>query len=159
MVLYLKLFEVRRLRNTAIPSFEFAECLDVNQCCQTLSPFATCGDNRFKCGDRQLFKNGFLVTNSLHISQIMTKFATEKLLSPQLWQMWRQKECGCTPLMLTEYFSRSLTFSAQRLLVCMNGFHRDEYLRVQNFFKENRQQRKCHRLLKQGFTTDRSANH
>jgi hypothetical protein len=31
----------------------------LEQCCPTLSPFDTCGDKRFKCGDIQLFKYGF----------------------------------------------------------------------------------------------------
>jgi hypothetical protein len=35
------------------------------QCCPTLSPFATCGDKRFECGDRQLFRTGFLMVNKL----------------------------------------------------------------------------------------------
>jgi hypothetical protein len=65
----------------------------VVQCCPTLSPFAT-------CGDRQLLKNGFLMINKLHISQIVTKVATEKPLSPQLWRMWRQSEFGWTPQVL-----------------------------------------------------------
>jgi hypothetical protein len=36
--------------------------------------------------------------SKLHISQIVTKVATEKPLSPQLWLMWRQSEFGWTPL-------------------------------------------------------------
>ncbi len=35
------------------------------QCCPTLSPFATCGDKGFKCGDRQLLRNGFLIVKSI----------------------------------------------------------------------------------------------
>ncbi len=36
--------------------------------------------------------------NKTHISQIMTKVTTAKLLSSQLWRMWRQWECGWTPM-------------------------------------------------------------
>ncbi len=45
--------------------------------CPTLSPFATCGDKRFKCVDRQLFRNVLLMANTLFFSQIKTKVATE----------------------------------------------------------------------------------
>jgi hypothetical protein len=68
------------------------------QSCPTLSPFATCGDKTFECGDRQLFRTGFVMVNTLHITQIMIKVAIAKPLSPQLWRMWRQRECGWTPL-------------------------------------------------------------
>ncbi len=78
------------------------------QCCPTLSPFATCGDKIFECGDRQLFRTGFVLVNTLCITQIMIKVATAKPLSPQLWRMWRQRECGWTPLsysiVLCSYF-------------------------------------------------------
>jgi hypothetical protein len=40
--------------------------------CPTLLPLATCGDRRFKCGYRQFFRNGLLMTNSLCFSQIVT---------------------------------------------------------------------------------------
>ncbi len=43
------------------------------QCCPTLLPFAICGDKRFKCGDRQLFRIGVLMVNALYISQIVTE--------------------------------------------------------------------------------------
>jgi hypothetical protein len=33
----------------------------VEQCCQNMSSFATCGDGRFKCGVYQLFSNIFLI--------------------------------------------------------------------------------------------------
>ncbi len=36
--------------------------------------------------------------NTLHTLQIITKVATEKSLSSQLWRMWRQREYGWTPL-------------------------------------------------------------
>ncbi len=68
----------------------------LKQCCPTLSQFATCGDKRFKYGNRHLFRT---VVNSLHILHIMTKVAKVKLLSQQLWRMWRQRECGWTPLL------------------------------------------------------------
>ncbi len=68
------------------------------QCCPTLSPLAPCGDKKLRCGDRLLFRNGFLMVNSLHIFQILTKLATAKPLLPQLWQIRRQRECGWIPL-------------------------------------------------------------
>ena len=68
------------------------------QRCPTLSPFATCGDRRFKCGDRQLLRNGYLLVNTQCFSYFLTKVATAKFLSPHLWQMWRQEEFGWTPL-------------------------------------------------------------
>jgi hypothetical protein len=43
---------------------------NLKQCCPTLLSITT-------CGDRQLFKNGFLIINTLSISQILTKVATE----------------------------------------------------------------------------------
>jgi hypothetical protein len=42
-----------------------AAALSLKQCCPTLSPFATCGDKRFECGDRKLLENLFLMMNKL----------------------------------------------------------------------------------------------
>ena len=42
----------------------------------TLSPFATCGDKSFECGDRQFFRNIFLLLNTQYFSQLATKVAT-----------------------------------------------------------------------------------
>ncbi len=47
----------------------------LEQCCPALSPFAICGDRRFKCGDRQLFRIGILMVNTHHIYQNLTKVA------------------------------------------------------------------------------------
>ncbi len=93
-------FELRgALKYIKWSAFQKSLGTTVAQCCPTLSPFATCGDKKFECGDRQLLKNGFLMINKLHISQIVTKMATEKPLSPQLWQIKRQSEFGWTPLL------------------------------------------------------------
>jgi hypothetical protein len=54
-------------------------------CCH--SPHVATGDIIFD--DRQLFKNGFLMKNTFHDSQILTKVTTEKLLLPRLWRMWQ----------------------------------------------------------------------
>ncbi len=35
----------------------------LEQCCPTLSPFATCGDMSFKCGDRKFFQKLFYSQN------------------------------------------------------------------------------------------------
>ncbi len=40
------------------------------QWCPTLSPFATCGDRSFKCGDRRLFGNRLVMINKPYITQI-----------------------------------------------------------------------------------------
>ncbi len=76
----------------------------IYQCCPTLSPFATCGDRSFKCGDRQLFQNESLMINTLHFPKFLTKLSTTRHLSKQLWQMWRQRECGWTPLLYIVYY-------------------------------------------------------
>ncbi len=44
--------------------------LTLKQWCSTLSPFATCGDGRFKCGNRNLFRNVYLMGNTLFFSHI-----------------------------------------------------------------------------------------
>jgi hypothetical protein len=43
-------------------------------------------------------RNWSSIGKTLQISQILTKVATANPLSPQLWRMWRQSECGWTPL-------------------------------------------------------------
>ncbi len=43
----------------------------VDKWCPTLSPFATCGDRNFKCGNRQLFSNRFVMLNKPNLSQIL----------------------------------------------------------------------------------------
>ncbi len=50
------------IRDTKI---RLEKTVPLSQCCPTLSSFATCGDKRFKCGDRQLLKNVFLMINKL----------------------------------------------------------------------------------------------
>ncbi len=91
---------------------------DLYQCCPTLSPFATCGDRSFKCGDRQVFRSESLMINTLHFPQFFTKVATTRHLSPQLWRMWRQREYGWTPLIYTMLsFLESVKHSAVELLV------------------------------------------
>jgi hypothetical protein len=36
----------------------------LSQCSPTLSPFATCGDRPFKCGNRKFFSIGFIIKKS-----------------------------------------------------------------------------------------------
>jgi hypothetical protein len=52
----------------------------LRQRCPTLSPLATCGDRRFKCGDRQVFINVSLMINTLRFPKILTvaNVATER---------------------------------------------------------------------------------
>jgi hypothetical protein len=57
-------FFQKKLLVKLTPRVNFSNPLE--QCCPTLSPFATCGDKRFECGDRQLLKNVFLMINKLH---------------------------------------------------------------------------------------------
>ncbi len=54
----------------------------LRQRCPTLSPLATCGDRRFKCGDRQVFINVSLMINPLRFPKILTvaSVATERWL-------------------------------------------------------------------------------
>jgi hypothetical protein len=42
----------------------------------TLSPVATCGDNRFKFCDKQLFRNEFILINAQYFTQLATRMAT-----------------------------------------------------------------------------------
>ena len=63
-------------QRTTIPPlsirFSSTECvMDLDQRCPTLSPFATYCDKRFKCGERQLFRNGFLLINTLNFSHFL----------------------------------------------------------------------------------------
>ena len=71
----------------------------IKQRCPTLLQFAICGDRRFKYGDRKLLRNGCLLLNKQCFAYFLTTVATAKFLSPQIWQMWRQKEFGWTPLL------------------------------------------------------------
>jgi hypothetical protein len=61
----------------------------VEQCCPTLSPFAICGDKRFKCGDKQLFKYDKYITyltnydksddRKAFVATIVANVATERI--------------------------------------------------------------------------------
>jgi hypothetical protein len=72
----------------------------LEQRCPTLSPFATCGNWRFKCGDRRLFRNVVLMTSTQHFYLILTKVATAEPLLPQLC---RKRDYGWTPLYYNEF--------------------------------------------------------
>jgi hypothetical protein len=52
----------------------------LEQWCSTLEPFATRGNNNFKCGKKQLFRNRFVRM----INNLQYKVATVKPLSPHL---------------------------------------------------------------------------
>ncbi len=79
----------------------------LEQCCPTLSPFDT-------CGDRQLFKYGFLMINNYILNK--------------LWQRWRQKSlcchnCGdrdnkvghpCLKLLIIFWMNPSFCFTSER---------------------------------------------
>ncbi len=42
--------------------------VDLIQCCPTMSPFATCGDRPFKCGDSKFSRGCFTVKTSTKLS-------------------------------------------------------------------------------------------
>jgi hypothetical protein len=62
--------------------------------CSTLTPFATCGDKRFECNDRQLLKKWIS-------DDKLATYLSNSDISAQLWRIWRmwlQREFGWTPL-------------------------------------------------------------
>jgi hypothetical protein len=63
----------------------------LEQRCPTLSPFATCGDSLFKCGDRKFFQK-------LHFSRKVQQIAVFTAYFSELWRMWRQEHFGWTTL-------------------------------------------------------------
>ncbi len=64
---------------------------NLKQCCPNLSPFATCGDRLFKCGDREFFQK-------LHFSRKVQQIAVFTAYFSQLWRQQRDcrhKSCEC----------------------------------------------------------------
>ncbi len=76
---------------------EHSALLGLEQCCPTLSPFATCGDRSFKCGDSFFSKSYILVKRSIKFrlySTFLSIVATAKSLSPQKWRICQQEHFG-----------------------------------------------------------------
>ncbi len=96
--LFFLFWVLKALLFTLYPVLYLAQFLD--QCCPTLSPFATCGDKIFSCGDRQLLKNEFLMINKLHISLILAKVAKKNLSRHNFG------ECGDRENLVGHHYSR-----------------------------------------------------
>ncbi len=50
--------------------------IQLEQQCLTLSPFATCGDNQFQCGDRSITKSSFLYKERFYLLVYFNQYFT-----------------------------------------------------------------------------------
>jgi hypothetical protein len=78
----------------------------LEQCCPTLSPFATCGDSLFKCGDRKFFQK----------LQFSRKVQQRAVFTAYFSELWRQQrdcchksgECGDRNILVGHGWSRAV---------------------------------------------------